>query len=148
MNGFPKHELGQTLMMALGDFQQRLDADLAMRGVSGIPSRHRRVFMHLKRNGASRSAELAQRIGVTPQSMMKTVHELEELGLVTRSADPADSRAKLVAFTAKGQKLIDELTRSTETVWDQYAAMLDEQALSSAMQLLSRLPALAGEEAA
>ena len=61
--------------------------------------------MHLERNGASRSVDLAQKIGVRPQSMMKTVHELEELGLVTRSGDPVDSRAKLVAFTAQGRPL-------------------------------------------
>lgn len=148
MSGFPKHELGQTLMMALRNFQQRLDEDLARRGVPGVSSRHRRVFMHLERDGASRSVDLAQRIGVTPQSMMKTVHELEGLGLVTRSEDPADSRAKLMVFTPQGQALIDELTRSTEVVWEQYAALLDEKALVAAMQLLARLPSLDKEEAA
>ncbi len=141
MSTFPKHELGQALMMALLDFQQRLDADLAKRGVRGIRARHRKVFMTLERNGASRSVELAEKIGVRPQSMMKTVHELEELGLVTRSADPSDSRAKLVAFTKQGRAFIDELTRSTEIVWDQYAAMVDEKELQQAMQLLSRLSA-------
>jgi len=146
MASFPKHELGQTLMMALRNFQRRLDADLARRGVRGIRSRHRKVFMHLERNGASRSVDLAQKIGVRPQSMMKTVHELEELGLVTRSGDPVDSRAKLVAFTAQGQTFIDELTRSTENVWAQYAAVIDESELQQAMQLLSRLSALGIEE--
>lgn len=146
MGSFPKHELGQTLMLALRDFQRRLDADLAKRGVRGIRSRHRKVFMHLARNGASRSVDLAQKIGVRPQSMMKTVHELEELGLVTRSGDPSDSRAKLVAFTAQGQAFIDELTRSTENVWAQYAAVIDETELQQTMQLLSRLSALEVEE--
>lgn len=148
MGSFPKHELGQVLMMALRDFQYRLDADLAKRGVRGIRSRHRKVFMHLERNGASRSVELAEKIGVRPQSMMKTVHELEELGLVTRSSDPSDSRAKLVAFTAQGQAFIDELIRSTQNVWAQYAALVEESELQQAMQLLSRLSALDVEEAA
>jgi DNA-binding MarR family transcriptional regulator len=97
--------------------------------------------MHLERSGACRSVDLAEKIGVRPQSMMKTVHELEELGLVTRSADPSDSRAKLVAFTPQGQAFIDELTRSTEIVWEQYAAMVDENELEQAMRLLSRLSA-------
>lgn len=135
-------------MMALADFQRRLDEDLACRGVQGISSRHRRVFVHLERDGALRSVELAQRIGVRPQSMMKTVHELEELGLVSRTADPTDSRAKLVAFTAEGRQLIDELTCSTEKVWDQYAAILDEQTLQQTMHVLGQLARGEVEEAA
>lgn len=133
-------------MTALRDFQRRLDADLAERGVQGIRSRHRKVFMHLANSGASRSVDLAEKVGVRPQSMMKTVHELEDLGLVSRTMDPSDSRAKLVALTRKGQKFIVELSRSTEIVWDQYASMVDEHELSKAMQLLSQLSRLDREE--
>jgi len=146
MNRFPKHELGQALMLALHDFQQRLDADLARRGVHGVRARHRKVFIHLNHHGASRSVDLADKVGVTPQSMMKTVHELEELGLVSRSADPLDSRAKLVAFTSKGQGFIDELTQSTLTVWDQYAGLLGERELQRVMVLLQQLPSTVVEE--
>lgn len=148
MSHFPKHELGQALMVALADFQSRLDADLAARGVQGIPARHRRVFMQLASEGASRSVDLAASIGVRPQSMMKTVHELEQLGLVSRSADPADSRAKLISLTAGGHSLIAELSRSTETVWDQYAALVGEQELQRAMLLLQGLVAGDASEAA
>lgn len=146
MNRFPKHELGQALMLALHDFQQRLDMDLAQRGVRGIRARHRKVFMHLNHHGASRSVDLAEKVGVTPQSMMKTVQELEQLGLISRSADPLDSRAKLVAFTSKGQAFIDELTQSTLTVWGQYASFLGERELQRVMALLQQLPSINVEE--
>ncbi len=145
MQHFPKHKLGQTLMLALRDFQRRLDADLAARGVPGINARHRQVFMHLERNGAIRSVDLAAEVGVRPQSMMKTLHELEDLGILTRAPDPHDSRAKLVNFTKAGQALIDELARSTEIVWQQYAASVDESELERAIALLHRLP-LADDE--
>jgi DNA-binding MarR family transcriptional regulator len=146
MSEFSKHELGQVLMMALRDFQLRLDEDLAQRGVRGIRSRHRKVFMHLNHHGASRSVDLAEKVGVRPQSMMKTVQELEQLGLVTRCIDPADSRAKLVEFTNKGRAFIGELTRSTETVWAQYAGLVDERELKQAMQMLQKLSASRGED--
>lgn len=148
MNGFPEHELGQTLMMALRDFQRRLDENLAQRGVRGIRARHRKVFMHLNHNGASRSVDLAEKVGVRPQSMMKTVQELEQLGLVTRSVDPLDSRAKLVEFTKEGQAFIGELTRSTVIVWEQYTALVDERELQKAMQLLQKLssPSVEGKQ--
>jgi len=139
MTAPPKHELGQILMLALGDFQRRLDADLHARGVQGIRARHRTVFMHLDRFGASRSVELAAAAGIRPQSMMKIVHELEQLGLVSRSTDPADSRAKLIEFTGAGQDLIEELTRSTEAVWEQYAKLLGRAELDRSLESLRQL---------
>ena len=71
--------------------------------------------------------------------MMKIVHELEQLGLVSRGPDPTDSRAKLVEFTGAGQKLIEELTRSTETVWDQYAQQLGGRKLERSLDAFNRI---------
>jgi DNA-binding MarR family transcriptional regulator len=125
----PRREIGQLLMRLTQDFQHRLDADLARRGVEGIGRRHRRVFLHLSRNGPCRSVDLASAAGIRPQSMMTIVHELEELGFVHRSADPGDSRAKRIALTAAGRRLVAELARSTETVWRQYAGLAGEPLL-------------------
>ena len=134
-----KFELGQTLMRILEDFQRRMDADLSERNVEGIRARHRVVFMHLERVGASRSVDLAAAAGIRPQSMMKIVHELEQLGLVTRRPDPTDSRAKLVEFTVAGQKLIEELTRSTETVWNQYAQQMGSRKLEQSLEAFDNI---------
>ena len=140
-----KFELGQTLMQVLEDFQRRLDADLKARNVRGIRHRHRAVFMHLDRFGESRSVDLALAAGIRPQSMMKIVHDLEQMGLVRRKPDPADSRAKLVGFTAQGQKLIEELAVSTEEVWRQYASLLGETQLETSIAGLNRLLSLSEE---
>lgn len=135
----PSQEIGQTLMLITRDFQQRLDNDLAQRGVDGIGSRHRAVFLFLGRNGPSRAVDLAQAAGIRPQSMMKIVHELEAMGLVERRTDPSDSRAKLIDFTRAGHQFILELTRSTHTVWEQYAGILGEKTLTDTLANLSRL---------
>jgi MarR family transcriptional regulator for hemolysin len=132
-------EIGLVLMLLTQDFQRRLDADLHSRGIPGIGARHRLVFLHLSRHGAGRSVELAQEAGVRPQSMMKIVHELEELGLVERGPDPQDSRAKRIVLTAAGQRLVRELRRSTETVWTQYAALAGEPFLEATFQGMQKL---------
>lgn len=134
-----KQALGETLMLVLRDFQCRLDADLDSRGFTGISNRHRAVFLYLGRHGPSRSVDLAASAGIRPQSMMKIVHELELSGLVQRSVDPNDSRAKLIAFTSKGEAFIDELGISTEKVWDQYADVLGEQPLNEVLAALKSL---------
>jgi DNA-binding MarR family transcriptional regulator len=79
--------------------------------------------------------------------MMTIVHELEELGFVHRSADPGDSRAKRIALTAQGRKLVTELARSTETVWRQYAGLTGEVRLGRlSADMQSLLDAIAGGE--
>ena len=132
-------DLGQILMLTARDFQQRLDHDLVQRGIKGIGARHRAVFLFLGRNGASRAVDLAAAAGIRPQSMMKIVHELESMGLVERSQDPSDSRAKLIDFTARGRELIEELTHSTRTVWRQYQAILGAQRLRESIGSLDAL---------
>ena len=131
--------LGQTLMLVASDFQRRLDRDLHARGVRGVGARHRAVFLYLGRNGASRAVDLAEAAGIRPQSMMKIVHELEGLGLVERREDPADSRAKRIDFTATGLALIDELSRSTHAVWQQYADILGDDVLLETIRNLDTL---------
>lgn len=140
------HELGQTLMLAARDFQRRLDQDLKRRGVSGINARQRAVFLHLGRFGACRSVDLALAAGIRPQSMMKIVHELEQIGLVERRPDPADSRAKLIDFTDHGRTFIDELSASTLTVWQQYRELIGDEQLEQVMTTLKHLSENSPEE--
>jgi DNA-binding MarR family transcriptional regulator len=134
-----RQALGQTLMLLARDFQKRLDGDLEIRGIPGIGARHRAVFLFLGRNGASRAVDLAEAADIRPQSMMKIVHELESLGLVERRKDPTDSRAKLIDFTGEGRQLITELSRSTETVWQQYARILGKENLEQTIIQLNTL---------
>jgi len=141
----PKHELGQLLMLALQDFQGRLDRDLEACGFPGIRYRHRALFMHLDRYGASRSVDLAEAAGIRPQSMMTIVHELEGLGLISRRTDPADSRAKLIEFTEQGERMIAQLTESTERVWQEYAGLLGGEELDQLLGTLDTLLTLSKE---
>jgi DNA-binding MarR family transcriptional regulator len=78
--------------------------------------------------------------------MMKIIHELEALGLVRRSTDPADSRAKLIEFTDAGGELIAELSESTKTVWRQYVRLIGAHELTSIFTSLRRLLELSGSE--
>jgi MarR family transcriptional regulator for hemolysin len=133
------NRIGQILMLMTRDFQQRLDADLVARGIVGIGQRHRAVFLYLGQNGASRSVELAEAAGIRPQSMMVIIHELEGLGLIERRPDPSDSRAKLIDFTTAGQTFIDELTESTEGVWQQYADIVGKKELTTLFDGLQSL---------
>ena len=100
----------------LGASQQRFDArvlslmarndevplalsNLAARG--RLTASHIHITRHLALEG-SRLTELAQRAGVSKQAMGKLVQECEAWGLVRRSADARDARARCIAFTPVG----------------------------------------------
>jgi DNA-binding MarR family transcriptional regulator len=73
--------------------------------------RHGIVIAYLDERG-SRATELAALSGRHKQRVGRVVDELEALGYVTRTPDPADRRAKLVVPTPRGRgvmRLSDEV---------------------------------------
>ena len=50
--------------------------------------------------------QIAQALGVTKQAVGPLLDELEVMGVVERVPDPADARAKLVRFSAKGREAL------------------------------------------
>ena len=66
-----------------------------------IGAAHIHITRHLPLAG-ERLTELAQRAGMTKQSMAELVNQCEAWGLVTRERDPYDARARPVRFTSLG----------------------------------------------
>ena len=78
---------------------------LAERGHPDIRPAHGAVFQYLDETGSTVST-LADRAQMTKQAMAELVQRLEALDYVTRVADPADGRAKLVTPTTRGTDVI------------------------------------------
>ncbi|EKE74903.1 MarR family transcriptional regulator [Gallaecimonas xiamenensis] len=68
------------------------------------------ALLHLQRmgEGCTQSA-LAANIGVEQPSLLRTLNQLEEAGLVERRPSPADARCRTLWFTPKGLELIQEV---------------------------------------
>ena len=58
----------------------------------------------LDRTGTSRVTDLAASIGVGKGTMSRQVRSLERLGLIRRTADPADGRAFLLELSEDGRR--------------------------------------------
>jgi DNA-binding MarR family transcriptional regulator len=63
---------------------------------------HTRLLPYISLAG-SRTTEIAAKVGITKQAVGQLVDDLEQAGVVERSADPDDGRARLVRFTAHGR---------------------------------------------
>ncbi len=61
-----------------------------------------------------RLGELADRLGIDSPAVTRKVQQLERVGLVTRSPDPADARAARVRLAPAGRRSIEKLLRARE----------------------------------
>ena len=104
--------LGRLLGHAMRRFDSRVlqlmaasaQAPLALSNLAArdkVGAAHIHITRHLPLDGA-RLTELAQAAGLTKQSMGDLGDQCEAWGLVARSADPLDARARRIAFTPAG----------------------------------------------
>jgi MarR family transcriptional regulator for hemolysin len=82
-------------------WQRLADQVLANLGVSNSTGW---CLIYLDRLGPDLSqTDLAQAIGITNASLVRTLHQLEAAGLVVRVSDPDDRRANKLRLTEAGQ---------------------------------------------
>lgn len=75
-------------------------------------------LMAILRNAdAIPTSELLAELGLEKSTLSRQIAGLEKLGYVERMADPDDSRARLVALTREGRKLMEEQRARDITRW-------------------------------
>jgi DNA-binding MarR family transcriptional regulator len=130
-----RHRLDRKPLIAIVDRANRaLQSDMVEhaheQGFTGTRYSHNSVFGFLSNPDGERTVDLAQRAGITRQSMGEVVRDLVALGVVEMVPDPADGRAKLVRYTEaglaqawRGYEHIQDLERRfAEELGDDYEA--------------------------
>ena len=56
-----------------------------------------------------RQADLAEELGITQPSLVRTLHQLQSMGLVERVPNPEDKRSNRVALTPAGRALAQRI---------------------------------------
>ncbi len=84
------------------------------RAGSGIPKGNGRIMHAISENDGLSQAELASLMEIRPQSLTRTLTELERQGYITRKRSAADGRAMSVFITEKGRAYHDELRSARE----------------------------------
>ena len=109
-------------------------------GPVGVTPGQLRVLRTLARaEGPLRIGDLARRLDVVPRSATSVVDDLEALGHVRRTSDPADRRATLVALTAGGIAVLDELGRRRRAGLAELLDRLTAAEQAELVRLLTRL---------
>ncbi len=95
----------------------------------------------LDRSGSSRVTDLAASIGVGKGTMSRQVRALEDLGLVQRTADPADGRAFLLELTPDGRRRYRAARDARRARLRQELSAWSEQDVRQLAELLHRFNA-------
>jgi DNA-binding MarR family transcriptional regulator len=105
-------DLTRLLLRAHRTLAADLVGELEERGWPDLRASQAALLLNVDRRFGTRLTELARRAGVTKQAMMVVVDDMEARGLVRRTPDPDDGRAKVVRLTARGRTLGAECRRA------------------------------------
>jgi DNA-binding MarR family transcriptional regulator len=99
----PDVELASRLRNAIARSARRLRQESG----TGLSPSLTAALATVERHGPLTPSELAARERVQRPTVTRVVYRLEEAGLVTRAADPADRRSALITITPAGRALLD-----------------------------------------
>ena len=121
--------VGRLLSNALRRFEERVLALMMESGHLQTRRSHVNLTRHLDLEG-TRITELARRAAMTNAAMTELIDQCEELGLVERSADPADKRVRIVRFTPAGEQWLHDLGRAVAQAQQEMAAEVGQPELT------------------
>jgi DNA-binding MarR family transcriptional regulator len=124
-------ETASRLRVAIGAVKRRI-REASAEGELSIPQVT--ALSRLARLGSMTTAELARREQISPQAMGATIASLEQLGLVTRSADAADGRLSILDLTPEGQAAVRS---GRNAVVDRIVGVLDESFTDAEIEILA-----------
>ena len=135
--------IGALLSLPMQVISRRVAAALAEHFPDYRPT-YEPVFQWCKPEG-SRLTELAERVGVTKQSMGEIIDALEQRGYVERVPDPTDGRAILIRRTELGWEINRVARQLVGEIQQEWMRAVGEEQFGHLLHLLRRL-ALALDE--
>jgi len=99
-----------------------------------------RVLVVLRGHGETRLNLLAERLGVSPSTALRTVDRLIAADLVTRRENDLDRREVVIDLTSRGEQVVDEVTAQRRSA---IRAIAETMPRAEARQLVKALTAFA-----
>jgi DNA-binding MarR family transcriptional regulator len=126
--------LAELKQAAIGELHRRL----AERGYPELRDGHGCVFRFIDPEG-SRLTDLAERSGYTKQAVGEVVVDLEGLGYVERTPDPADGRAKIIRLTERGREALAAAMIIFADIEREWAERVGEARMATVREVLEEL---------
>lgn len=103
-----------------------------------LPAGSYLLLAHLAADGPLRASALVERFGIDKGAISRQVQQLEELGLVQRTPDPADGRAQLVGATPDAVRRLGAVASQRREMLGERLAGWSERDLAALVDALGR----------
>ena len=127
--------LGRHLVLVFRAFEAEVLDALHADGYRELSEADLDILRFINPSG-SRAVDVARLAGITKQGVAKALASLEDRGYITRRDDPADSRARLIVFTRKGESLIGKAIDEIRRLEQRYARLLGPSRLKDIKRML------------
>ncbi|HEY4201217.1 MAG TPA: MarR family transcriptional regulator [Devosiaceae bacterium] len=132
--------IGVALWQAAASWRVRFRREMAERGFPWHDTAAGEVLAHLGPSGIGQTL-LTERMGLSKQAVQQLLDRLEADGVVRRTADPGDKRARRVELTALGLADYAERGRVKRAIEAEYRDIVGDKLfrkLRKSLRLLAR----------
>ena len=138
----------ETLPLEIGETAHALRKSFDRRAASmGATRAQWKVLFRLTRTPGLRQVELAELLDVEPITLCRIIDRLEESGLVERSKDPDDRRARLLHVTAQARPIVEKLRALASELAGEAFAGIDPGEVEITRRVLARVRENVGRSA-
>jgi DNA-binding MarR family transcriptional regulator len=136
----PTHRLSDRIIWLVGRASLRAQRLIQEQFMDGeLRKAHYGILASLADLGPAAQAPLADRVTLDRSDMVSYLDDLEDRGLVTRTADTADRRRKIVEITPCGRAALRELDKLVFAADDELLAGLTPAEQATLAGLLTRI---------
>lgn len=104
-------------------------------------------LIHLIAAEGTRQSDIVLKSQLTKQAVQQFLDELERDGIIKRTSDPGDARAKRVSFTGKGRRVLDDANSVKREIEAEYEERLGKPAFTQLKSALDKLASASDEQA-
>ena len=136
-----RHDRERQLAQYLVPVSQRWRrlADLALAELR-ISNSSGWCLIFLARLGAdARQTDLAQVIGISQPSLVRTLNQLQGAGLLARAPNPGDGRSNLLVITPEGRTLVDQIEAKLTSLRHSLLDGISDQDLETTLRVMGHL---------
>ena len=132
---------GFAARSSLHRLRDRISAEVG----AGVDVAALHTLSRIGSSGPLRATYLAERSGLDVSTVSRRIAELEDAGLVTRTRDPDDRRARILQITPKGRRVLATFRKARSRVLDDALADWPPEEIRSLAVTLSRFTAALSE---
>ncbi|MCB1475554.1 MAG: MarR family transcriptional regulator [Rhodobiaceae bacterium] len=129
-----------SLGFLIGDLSRLMRHNFNRRAQTlGLSLAQARALGFLSREEGIRQVALADKLEIHPMTLARLLDGLQDLGFITRTADPADRRAFRLHLTSQGRSMIGRMWTLAAETRQEAVADISEEAVAQTLETLRRM---------